>query len=241
MGRKHLDQTLDFINTIDKAKSATEIANALLNTVAPFGLTNVLAGLIPHPGMTAQQQINNVVLSDWPAQWGERYFAQGYLFQDPTIHQLTKSTDPFFWADLEPAYRDKPASARIMNEASDFGLSSGFTTSIVTLEGQVAGFSLAGADSEVPPELRGMIQLLSIYAFAQAISLGEKPKQPHLTPRETEILRWAAEGKNEWEIGVILGVSEHTVDKMFRLARAKLGAVNRTQAVAYAIRHRVIS
>ena len=57
-----------------------------------------------------------------------------------------------------------------------------------------------------------------------------------LSKREQEVLQWAAEGKTEWEIGTILGLSEHTVEKFIRSARGKLHAGNRTHAVAQAIR-----
>jgi len=54
------------------------------------------------------------------------------------------------------------------------------------------------------------------------------------------VLRWAAEGKTDWEIGVILHVSEHTADKMLRLVRGKLAASTRAHAVAKAIRLGII-
>jgi len=57
-----------------------------------------------------------------------------------------------------------------------------------------------------------------------------------LSKREQEVLQWAAEGKSEWEIGLMLGLSEHAADKFIRSARTKLHAGNRTQAVARAIR-----
>jgi DNA-binding CsgD family transcriptional regulator len=57
-----------------------------------------------------------------------------------------------------------------------------------------------------------------------------------LSAREVQVLQWAAEGKSEWEIGVILGLSEHTAEKFIRSARVKLRAVNRTHAVARAIK-----
>jgi LuxR family quorum sensing-dependent transcriptional regulator len=57
-----------------------------------------------------------------------------------------------------------------------------------------------------------------------------------LSKREQEVLQWAAEGKSEWEIGLILGLSEHTAEKFIRSARMKLQAGNRTHAVAQAIR-----
>ena len=57
-----------------------------------------------------------------------------------------------------------------------------------------------------------------------------------LSNREQEVLQWAAEGKSEWEIGFILGLSEHTAEKFIRSARMKLHAGNRTHAVARALR-----
>ena len=54
----------------------------------------------------------------------------------------------------------------------------------------------------------------------------------HLTTREQEALSWVAEGKSDWEIAVILGLSETTVRFHVDNARKKLGAVNRAQAVA---------
>ena len=53
-----------------------------------------------------------------------------------------------------------------------------------------------------------------------------------LTARERDAVAWVAEGKSDWEISVILGVSESTVRFHVDNARKKLGAVNRAQAVA---------
>jgi LuxR family quorum sensing-dependent transcriptional regulator len=60
--------------------------------------------------------------------------------------------------------------------------------------------------------------------------------QISLSKREQEALQWAAEGKTEWEIGTILGLSEHSAEKFIRSACSKLKAGNRTHAVAQAIR-----
>ncbi|MGH6842488.1 MAG: response regulator transcription factor, partial [Methylocella sp.] len=62
-----------------------------------------------------------------------------------------------------------------------------------------------------------------------------------LSPREREALQWAAEGKGDWEIGEVMNISEHGADKHLRSIRAKLGAINRTQAVAEGIRRGLIA
>ena len=62
-----------------------------------------------------------------------------------------------------------------------------------------------------------------------------------LTPREVEVLTWVALGKSAWEIGEILNIAKRTVDEHAQTAVRKLGAVNRTHAVAIAVRDRIIS
>jgi DNA-binding CsgD family transcriptional regulator len=70
------------------------------------------------------------------------------------------------------------------------------------------------------------------------IRTGQVPASTHsLTPRELEVLTWVAQGKSAWEIGAILQITKRTVDEHVNTAVRKLGAVNRTQAVAIAIRN----
>ena len=61
-----------------------------------------------------------------------------------------------------------------------------------------------------------------------------------LTQREREVLWWAAQGKSAREIGEVLCIAKRTVDEHTHNAMRKLGAVNRTQAVAVALRERLI-
>ncbi|MCK9919477.1 helix-turn-helix transcriptional regulator [Microbacteriaceae bacterium K1510] len=62
-----------------------------------------------------------------------------------------------------------------------------------------------------------------------------------LTAREVEVLTWVARGKSAWEIGEILNIAKRTVDEHVQTAVRKMGAVNRTHAVALAIRDRIIT
>ena len=54
----------------------------------------------------------------------------------------------------------------------------------------------------------------------------------NLTPRELECMRWVADGKTDWEIGVILSISQSTVRFHLDRVRLKLGAKTRAQAAA---------
>jgi len=66
-------------------------------------------------------------------------------------------------------------------------------------------------------------------------------KRHALTTRELEVLSWVAQGKSAWEVGEILHIAKRTVDEHVQTAVRKMGAVNRTHAVALAVRDRIIS
>ena len=61
-----------------------------------------------------------------------------------------------------------------------------------------------------------------------------------LSPREAEVLAWAARGKSASEIAAILRIAKRTVDAHAYAAARKLGAVNRMHAIAIAVRDKLI-
>jgi PAS domain S-box-containing protein len=85
------------------------------------------------------------------------------------------------------------------------------------------------------------------YSVAQILDIDERKRRElgeaapgggpgPLSPREREVLSLLAEGRTSAEVGVLLGVSEETVQTHVRRAMTKLEARSRTQAVASAIR-----
>lgn len=62
-----------------------------------------------------------------------------------------------------------------------------------------------------------------------------------LSPREREVLLWAAEGKTAWETAQLLKVSERAVNLYASNAMNKLRAKTKTQAVAIAVRNGVLN
>ena len=61
-----------------------------------------------------------------------------------------------------------------------------------------------------------------------------------LTPREVEVLRHLAEGNRNRDIGDRLFISEETVKVHIKHIMEKLGASDRTQAVAIGVRRGII-
>jgi DNA-binding NarL/FixJ family response regulator len=75
---------------------------------------------------------------------------------------------------------------------------------------------------------------------AVAERLAEHVADEALTPREVEVLRHVAEGGRNKEIGDRLAISEETVKVHLKHIMDKLGAGDRTEAVAVAIRRGII-
>lgn len=242
--RNSLDRTLAFIRDLDRARNLDDVSKQVLRHVAPFSVEHFVASTIPGRELNRRQQMAHLLLNRWPEEWAIRYASRGYVAVDATVRQVKLSPEPFLWSELSPAIKDDDAARQVMNEASEFNLKEGCTLSLKTLDGQTVLFSVGGSHLEIGTETRGMLMLIANYAISRAIMLkqeGETPRPIVLTAREREALQWAAEGKNDWEIGEIMNISEHGADKHMRSVRMKLGAINRTQAVAEALRRGLIS
>lgn len=90
------------------------------------------------------------------------------------------------------------------------------------------------------------LQLLAVHAQDAAVRLLLDEAQrrldlPRLTVREREVLHWTSEGKSAWEVGVILGMSEHTVNFHLRNLMTKLDVTSKHQAVLKALSLGLIS
>src|SRR5262245_33622564 len=73
-----------------------------------------------------------------------------------------------------------------------------------------------------------------------AARLAEHLGEENLTPREMEVLRYAADGKRNRDIGEKLFIVEETVKVHMKHIMEKLGASDRTQAMAIALSRGII-
>lgn len=99
---------------------------------------------------------------------------------------------------------------------------------------------------DTPPQRGRYPHRVVRYFFAciekMQTKLDAKPSRPHspantchLSPRELTVLLWMKEGKTNWEIAQILGLSERTVRFHVGGIFEKLDVTSRTQAVARAL------
>ena len=73
-----------------------------------------------------------------------------------------------------------------------------------------------------------------------AASLAEHASEESLTPRELDVLQHIGGGNRNHDIGLLLNISDETVKIHIKHIMDKLGASDRTQAVAIAVRRGII-
>lgn len=242
---RHFEDTLAYIDRLQRADTADAICRELLGVTSTFGLTALMAGTVPQPNTPSGRQKDHVMLCDWPVEWLQRYVARNYVDHDPVVVHIKSLQAPFQWREAATQTQVDRDAIRVMGDAGEFKLRDGLAFPLVTLDGTVVMVSLGGEAVELSNAEFNMISLVSTYAIGRAMQLQSLQSRTidhiELTRREIECLQWAAVGKSEWEMSQILGISEHTSEKHLLSAKNKLGAVNRVQAVAEAIRRGFIS
>lgn len=182
------------------------------------------------------------ILSAYPAAWIARYMEKGYIGIDPVVAHCRDHATPLVWtADGPTGDRERRCPA-FFHDAADFGLKVGISAPVHGLGCQWGLLSVAGSEEKTDRRTRlhqlAGVQLLATFTHEAGHRFATMPQADpnvHLTARELECLRWAAEGKTGWEIGRLLGISERTVVFHVENAAHKLGVFGRRQAVARAI------
>jgi LuxR family transcriptional regulator, quorum-sensing system regulator BjaR1 len=238
-------RAFDIVEKIENASGLDEIMSTLANAGNTFGFENFSIAGLPLPGESIDPYI---MACGWPDEWAARYRDQNYVHVDPVIRQVRRANRPFMWADA-PLNTNDVAAKKVLNEATEFGLVEGFAVPIYTTHGFQAIVTFGAQELELNTSEQAALHLVAIYAHQAIRSLlpnnGKentdwKLDKP-LSLREIECMKWTAAGKTAYEISVITGISDRTVEHYIASSMRKLNATNRAQAVAEALRFRVIA
>jgi LuxR family transcriptional regulator, quorum-sensing system regulator BjaR1 len=230
---------LDFIERLERLPTVAAAMDSMERAFNRFGFETLILTGLPNP----DQRFEQVVLAKrWPAEWFKIYTANQYIRVDPVARLCRRSVNPFEWAEAPYDAAQDPRAAEVMRRAQDFRMARGFIVPIHGITGYEACVSVGGVDLDLNTRSKPAIHLMAMYGFDRVRRLlSPKPATSHrLTIREREVLSWSANGKSAWEIGEILNITQRTVEEHLANARQKLGAMNRTHAVAIAIRDRII-
>jgi LuxR family quorum sensing-dependent transcriptional regulator len=233
---------LDTIEAIQGLETESEILDAMFAAIGSYGFERFIISGLPDRGQDVRPF---VLLSGWPDEWYARYTDHGYVHLDPVARNCFATTLPFEWRDAPYDHENDLPARRVMEEATDFGMRDGFCVP-VHMEGGMQGVvSLVGQTEALDDKSRLELHMLALYAHGRLRFIHSRPgaRGPRraITPREAEVLKWAASGKTASEIGIITGLSERTINQHCLNAQSKLGTRNRTHTVVEAIRHKLIA
>lgn len=183
----------------------------------------------------AHYDAGGVVVRIAPESWrlGTPAFDYVCFENNPLLEPIRGGMTRYRFSDFAP--RSQSAYAAYWEALSDARIGDAVCATSYGRARTIASVHLGFQDPDVSPDdafaaqMAGLMLTERLIGFAADAPDGDEVR---LTERERDALSWVAEGKSDWEISVILSLSETTVRFHVDNARRKLGAVNRAQAVA---------
>ena len=195
------------------------------------------------PPITSSVLQTNTVISNWPPELLSNYDQERLLLNSNVMRRLRNSTLPFHVdtssAEME---RDDGKTKVIVSLLERFRMPRSAHFPTHDASGLRGAVSFSGdRETFTPHEMRDLCYI-AIHVFDQLWKIRNSDTRvtDALTNREIDCLTWTAAGKTSAEIAEILGLSEHTVNHYLNRTTKKLDTVNRTQAVAKALRIGII-
>jgi DNA-binding CsgD family transcriptional regulator len=192
----------------------------------------------------ADGSIINADIFGWTAD-GERWWENGRLALDSPLPRASRYESEPFWCNVHGAFtiaRNNYLEDLSFVDFERFAFAKSTILVPVHLSfGQIAVANFTPFDrdcddlSDLFAQIGDFLGALTRRFLASYVSTIRThrwiPSDCRLSKREVECLRWAAIGKTDKEISLILGLSHATVRYHVQRAGEKLNAVNRSQAV----------
>jgi LuxR family quorum sensing-dependent transcriptional regulator len=227
---------LEFAQGADEITDPGELNRRFGEVVRRFGVRYFSTIVAAAPG---QPVMPRILSGEVDPAWSERYSAEGFAAVDPVLATLFETRKPFTWREAA-GRRSTRAGQRVMGEVRDItGTDEALVVPIHDRMGEVAAVILSGSGVSFEPDVRPVLHLASVYFSGVARDLADgAPVEAccPLTARQLECLRWVMDGKSDWEIGEILGISEHTAHNHVEAAKRTLDLGTRVQASVHAWR-----
>jgi DNA-binding CsgD family transcriptional regulator len=218
-----------------------DVVRFLRRVTEAYAMRSFLVARMPGSTVLALQSVS--VVSSWPAELVARYDRAALLPSSPVFSRVLESTVPFALDLEQQAVGKSEREAEVLALFRTYNMERFALFPVCDPEGRRGIVSFHG-DRPLPANQEMLeLNMLAIQVFDRLYQIGRHDHRPggDLTEREIDCLNWTAEGKTSAEISEILGLSEHTVNHYLNRATRKLDTVNRTQAVAKAIRTGIIT
>jgi LuxR family quorum-sensing system transcriptional regulator CciR len=163
---------------------------------------------------------------------------------DAALAAAAQCFAPFLWSDICRLIVCSQPQRDFLTAAAACGIGAAVTVPVHRASGadQAGSYSvfagactfLMKADTPLPLASLAAAHYVGASAFdaAEALLKAEPAMLgPQLTPRQRDCVALVAQGKSDWEIGQLLGISESTVHKHIEDAKRRFGVSTRIQLV----------
>ncbi|MGJ4948770.1 helix-turn-helix transcriptional regulator [Bradyrhizobium sp. HKCCYLS20291] len=230
-----------FIDCANRTQSLSDLFDLLVCSAAAEGFGEVAYGALNYEETVRLTELPMPAIAlNFPLDWCKHYFQRKYHEIDPVVRRAAAHSGPFTWDQLLKQKGLQAAERSVIHESREAGLDHGVSVPLFGPSGRIAVLSFASrfADADPVRQTRHLHALAC--QFHVAFGALSRPVMDNtaikLSLRERECLKWTADGKSSWDIGIILNISENTINFHLKKAMRKLGTNSRTVAVVKAIR-----
>ncbi len=226
----------DFIEEIGRLKTQFDVFRFMKGLTEAYRCRAFM--IVNLPPITSFDLQSNSVINNWPAELLSIYDQEGLLPTSPVLQRMRRTTLPFVYDVAATPNREESKSQLVIALFERFRMTRFVYLPTHDVSGIRGAVSLAGDREPFTPEEIKDLYYIAIHVFDRLAEIRSMDVRvvDALTDREIDCLNWTAAGKTSAEIAEILTLSEHTVNHYLNRATKKLDTVNRTQAVAKALR-----
>jgi DNA-binding CsgD family transcriptional regulator len=180
-----------------------------------------------------------LVFHNYPAEWMRRYSESGHYRIDPVFRFADERMLPFYWNDPEFRASLSQAQREILIEAAAHGILNGYTVPVRPPAAQTASCSVVpDSESDIDPATGHAVFVMASFMFDAMLGARSEcsaVRSMVLSERERQCLELAAQGKDDWAIGLLLRISERTAHNHIERAKRRLGVCTRVQVIVQAL------
>ncbi|PZU81991.1 MAG: LuxR family transcriptional regulator [Shinella sp.] len=226
-----------YVAEIGSFKTQFDVFRFMKRLTESYGARAFMVLNMPSP--TSLDLSSNSIITNWPADLLTEYDQAPLLSSSPLLVRLRTSTTPFTY-DIEHVSKQRDPRTMEISQAlfNRFKMPRGAYFPTHDASGIRGAVSFCGDRPTFSVAEMMELMFLSIHIYNRLAEIRDLDSRATdvLTEREIDCLNWTAAGKTSVEIAEILGLSEHTINHYLNRATKKLDTVNRTQAVAKALR-----
>jgi DNA-binding CsgD family transcriptional regulator len=235
------ERGLQFIERCS-AHVAAAAAEDFLATIRQMGFAGSACGAWVGIGRNRKVRFFFV---DWPRDWIEFYETNRFFEHDLVPIEARRRVSPFWHSALLSRFKLTQKQKELYDAGAAYGWKDVFCVPIHgpgSMQGLVTmatreALALSNADCAI---LETMARTVWEHCrMSEGFGMFD-PSRTLLSPREIECLQWAAAGKSDAAIAVLVGIKPATAHFHIEQAKKRLGVRTRVEAVAVGVLHGVI-